>query len=331
MLCKLTLRRATVGVTAVVVAATATGVATLARPSGAAPAVAAVTAKAITCSTSSSGKSASFYSGPSVSYAYDRRFSATKAIVPNLDTHTPQGVAMWHNWDGKGHDLLLVTAYRDGARAYVHGIDRATGAHINTAEIAATHAGGIAISGNWIFISGAGQSIRKYRTSDMRLAMNHRRGHLYISSVGTPRAVHGASFLSTYGGYLYAGLFNPTGRDRMYAYKIASNGSLTTQPGGYQIPTKTQGVAVTGTRFIFSTSYGRRNRGNIYVVKRGYSSLDSAKLYCFRSPSMNEGVTSYGSTLYVTFESGSYEYRSTALNPITRLHKAAMSSLTNLV
>jgi anti-anti-sigma factor len=77
------------------------------------------------------------------------------------------------------------------------------------------------------------------------------------------------------------------------AYTVASNGALTTVPGGYEIPSKTQGVAVTASRFIVSTSYGRTNRGNLYVV----------------------------------FESGSYEYRAGARNPITRLHKAATSSL----
>jgi hypothetical protein len=114
----------------------------------------------------------------------------------------------------------------------------------------------------------------------------------------------------------------------MYAYKVNSDGSLTTQSGGYQVPMKTQGVAVLSDRFIFSTSYGRGNRGNIYVVKRGYSSLDSAKLRCFRSPSMNEGMTVYGNYVYVVFEGGSYEYSSGALNPIAHAHKGLLSKLT---
>lgn len=294
------------------------------------PAATSARAAAISCSTSSSGKAASFYAGPSASYAYDNRFSGSVS-VPYLGTHTPQGLGVWRNWDGAGHTLLLVTAYRTGARTLVHGIDPATGLRKQSAEIAETHGGGIAVSGNWIFISGAGNSIRKYRTSDMRFAMQHHKTRVYVKQVGTARSVYGASFLSTYNGYLFAGRFNETGRDRMYAYKISGTGALTTQPGSYQVPAKTQGLVVTGTRFIFSTSFGRTNRGNLYVVKRGYSSLDSAALRCFRTPSMIEGIVTYGGLLYAVYESGSYVYRATALNPIYRLHKAGMTSLVNLV
>lgn len=50
------------------------------------------------------------------------------------------------------------------------------------------------------------------------------------------------------GSYLFSGKFNETGRDRMYAYQVNSDGSLTTQSGGYQVPMKTQGVAVLSLR-----------------------------------------------------------------------------------
>ena len=320
--------------TAVALAATALGAAAVATPASAAPlrhssGPAAVEAKAISCSTSSSGQPATFYSGPSASKVYDSRFSAGPS-VPGLDTYTPQGVAAWNNWDGQGHDLLLVTAYRSGARSNVYGIDAATGKLVQTVQIAETHGGGIAVGGGWIFISGAGQSIRKYSPASMRSAFQHTGSPAYVASVGPTRAVHGASFMSYYDGYVYSGLFNDSARDKMYRYKVASDGTLTTGTS-YEVPTKTQGLVVTGSQFIFSTSYGRTNRGNLYVVNRGYSSLDSAKLYCFRSPSMNEGATLYGSTVYVVFESGSYEYRSGALNPITKLHRASLSSLSGLV
>jgi hypothetical protein len=317
--------------TAVALAATALGAATVAAPASAAPAhrSPAVQAKAISCSTSASGKPATFYSGPSASKVYDSRFSAGPA-VPGLSTYTPQGVAAWNNWDGHGHNLLLVTAYRSGARSKVYGIDAATGKLVQTVQIAETHAGGIAVGGGWIFISGAGQSIRKYSPATMRSALQHTGSPVYVASVGPTRAVHGASFMSYYDGYVYSGLFNDSARDKMYRYKVASDGTLTTGTS-YQVPTKTQGLVVTGTQFIFSTSYGRSNRGNLYVVNRGYSSLDTAKLYCFRSPSMNEGAALYGSTVYVVFESGSYEYRAGALNPITKLHRAPLSSLSGLV
>ncbi len=290
---------------------------------------AAVQSQAITCDTTSNGKTATFYAGPSASYTYDRVFSAA-AAVPGLNDYTPQGIAAWNNWDGKGHDLLLVTEYWTGQRSRVYAIDTATGKTVQSVEIAETHGGGIAVGGGWIWISGAGQSIRKYSPSTMRSAFAHQGSPLYVAQVGTARSVYGASFMSYYGGYIYSGRFNDTGRDKMYRYKIASNGTLTTGTS-YQVPTKTQGLIVTGTDFIFSTSYGRTNRGNIYVARRGYSSLDGARLHCFRSPSMNEGMTLHGSTAYLVFESGSWEYRASALNPIVRLHRTSLSTLQNLI
>jgi len=280
---------------------------------------------AISCSTSASGNGP-FYPGPDASKAYDARFSQSFGL-PDLSTHTPQGVAIWRNWDGKKHDIFLLVSYHSGQHARIYGITP-SGGSVGALEIADTHAGGIAVVGNWVYVENNSTSIRKYRTSDIRTGLNHRRGYLYVKSVGTPRKVYGASFLTAYGSYIFSGKFNENGRDKMYAYKVNSNGSLTTQAGAIQVPTKTQGVAVLSDRYIFSTSYGRGNRGNIYVVKRGYKSLDSAKLSCFRSPSMNEGAVAYGSYVYVVYESGSYEYRSGARNPITHAHKGLLSKLT---
>ncbi len=75
-----------------------------------------------------------------------------------------------------------------------------------------------------------------------------------VKPVGNERKVYGASFLTSYGGYLWSGKFNNKGRDKMYQYKINSNGSLTTIKKAWEVPTKTQGLLVTGSHFIFSTS-----------------------------------------------------------------------------
>jgi hypothetical protein len=145
--------------------------------------------------------------------------------------------------------------------------------------------------------------------------------------------VYGASFLTSYGDSLWAGRFNDKGRDKMYQYKISSSGKLTTINKAWEVPTKTQGLLVTKTHFVFSTSYGRNKRSNLYVVRRGQPDLDKAKAKCFRAPSMSEGITEFGGRAYLVFESGSYLYRSDpkTLNVIPRLHKATISSLTKLV
>lgn len=288
---------------------------------------AATAAAAITCSSATGGKP--FYDGPSASKVYDARFSGS-AAVPNLGTHTPQGAGTWWNWDGN-KNLLLVTAYRKGAKSQIIGIDPATNKTVGVVAIDATHAGGITTSNGWAFVQGSTNGIRKYKLSTLKTAMKAA-GTPLIKPVGAERKVYGASFLTSYGGYLWSGKFNDSGRDKMYQYKINSNGTLTTINKAWEVPTKTQGLLVTGSHFIFSTSYGRDKRSNLYVVRRGQPDLDKAKLSCFRAPSMSEGITEYGGRAYLVFESGSHLYRSDSktLNVIPRLHKATITSLTKL-
>jgi hypothetical protein len=285
---------------------------------------------AISCDTATTG-GATFYDGPSASKKYDARFS-NSASIPNLSTYTPQGAGTWYNWDGSGKDLLLVAAYREGADSEIYGIDPSTGSTVGVVAIAESHVGGITVSKGWAFVAGQGSSIRKYRLTELRDALKAA-GTPYLAQVGTARDVAGSSFIGSYGDSLFAGTFNDTGRGTMYEYKIADDGTLTTQSGAWEIPSKTQGLTVTANHFIYSTSYGRGNRSNIYVVKRGQKDLDAAALSCFRAPSMTEGITEYNGTAYLVYESGSYLYASdpATLNVIPRLHKASISSLTSLV
>ncbi|MFI5692140.1 hypothetical protein ACIA58_09900 [Kribbella sp. NPDC051586] len=285
---------------------------------------------AISCDTATTGGS-TFYDGPSASKKYDARFS-NSASIPNLSTYTPQGAGTWYNWDGSGKNLLLVAAYRAGADSEIYGIDPSTGSTVGVVAIAESHVGGIAVSKGWAFVSGQGSSIRKYRLTELRDALKAA-GTPYLGQVGTARDVAGSSFIGSYGDSLFSGTFNDTGRGTMYEYKIADDGTLTTQSGAWEIPTKTQGLTVTANHFIYTTSYGRGNRSNIYVVKRGQKDLDAAALSCFRAPSMTEGITEYNGTAYVVYESGSYLYASdpATLNVIPRMHKASISSLTSLV
>lgn len=291
---------------------------------------------AISCYTSTSNGS-TWYDGPSASYRYDARFSNGPYVSPYvLDRKTPQGLATWHNWDGGTDDLLLYTAYRDGYDSYIQGVNPSTGKRTHIVRVASGHVGGIAVSNGWIFVSGRKASdghhtIRKYRPSALRAVFKGTASTNYVKQVGTARHVYGSSFLSSYGNYIFAGKFNADSRDKMYRYWVNSDGSLSTVTGAIQVPTKTQGLMVTGNHFVFSTSYGRTNRSNSYVARRGYSNLDNASLSCFRAPSMSEGASLWGGNVYVLYESGSYAYRGSARNVITRLHKVPLTSLLNLV
>ncbi|WP_433166885.1 hypothetical protein [Kribbella sp. CA-247076] len=271
-----------------------------------------------------------FYDGPSASNKYDSRFS-NSATLPHLGSYIPQGIGTWWNWSGS-KNLLLVTMYHTGRNSIIVGIDPATNKVVGDVQIAETHGGGITTAYGWAFVQGSTNGIRKYKLSTLAAAMK-KSGTPYVKAVGSERKVYGASFLTSYGDSLFAGKFNDKGRDKMYEYKIKSDGTLVTIKKAWEVPMKTQGLLVTKGHFIYSTSYGRDKLSNLYVVKRGQPDLDKAKLSCFRAPSMSEGLTEYGGRAYLVFESGSYKYRSDpkTKNVITRLHKASISSLTGLV
>jgi hypothetical protein len=154
---------------------------------------------AISCSTAAGGKD--FYDGPSAGKVYNDRFT-NSAAVPNLSTYTPQGIGTWWNWDGK-KNLLLVTAYRAGARSQIIGIDPATNKTVGVVAIDATHGGGITTSNGWAFVQGSTSGIRKYKLSTLKTAMKAA-GTPYIKPVGAERKVYGASFLTSYGGYIWS-------------------------------------------------------------------------------------------------------------------------------
>ncbi|WP_344152434.1 hypothetical protein [Kribbella yunnanensis] len=319
----------TLGLAGLLAAGTATTIAlTGPEASQAATTSTAAATRAISCDTKTGGGSFD-YDGPSASTKYDSRFS-NSAALPQLGKYIPQGIGTWWNWSGK-KNLLLVTMYHPGQKSLIVGIDPATNKVVGDVKIAETHAGGITTSMGWAFVQGSTNGIRKYKLSTLAAKLKAS-GTPTIDPVGPERKVYGASFLTSYGDSLWAGKFNDKGRDKMYEYKIKANGSLVTINKAWEVPTKTQGLLVTKSHFIYSTSFGRKNLSNLYVVRRGQPDLDKAKLSCFRAPSMSEGITEFGGRAYLVFESGAYEYRSDpkTKNVITRLHKASISSLTSL-
>ncbi|MEV4728517.1 hypothetical protein [Saccharopolyspora sp. NPDC049426] len=283
----------------------------------------------ITCDSDSSGQDASFYSGPSAGYTYDEKFSAGPK-TPGLPDHTPQGLAAWNDWDGAGNGLLLVTAYgKDGSNAKIYGVDPSTGKTVGDVEIAETHASGIAIARGWAFVTGRNNAeghytIRKYKLSELADALKAE-GSPYVKQTGQAREVYGASFLSGDGNTLYAGKYSREGREKMYAYSVAADGGLTTGKS-FEIPKGTQGLLVTGDKFVYSTSLSRDVRSNLYVIDKGATDIDIPSTRCFRSPSMSEGIDDLGGNAYVLYESGSHQYPD-ARNVIDELHKAPVAGL----
>lgn len=294
------------------------------------------TAKPIKCDTTTSSDKA-FYHGPRASDTYDNRFTDSHR-VPGLRTHIPQGTATWSNWQGED-DLILVAGYDkvNKTESQINAIDAETGEHVGTAEIDYSHVGGIAVfeKQGWAYISGPQEgTIRKYSLPKLKEAI---KTFGKIEPEGREQIVYASSFLTSHGpsNTLWSGRFNDTGRDTMHSYTVADNGDLGYRPGSWEVPRKSQGLVVTKDLFIYSTSHGRNNRSNIYVVRRGdgSSSLDTARLHCFRAPSMSEGLTVYGNDVYVAYESGASYYSGANDKPdniIEDLHKASLSALETL-
>ena len=278
------------------------------------------------------------YPGPSASKTYDRYFEESHP-VPHLKSHIPQGLSTWSRWDGKD-DLLLIASYspRTDERACLIGLNARTGTRVGTARVDASHVGGVAIfeQHGWAYLSSEHKyRVRRYALDALKDAITR---SAYLRQDGGDIKVFGASFLASHpqSGTLWAGRFDVDGPDYMHSYEVANDGSLRARDGLWQVPRRTQGLAVTNESFIDSCSYGRNNRSRLYVVRRGKGSaeLDEARPASFLAPSMSEGVTVCGDDVYVVYESGARVYNAgpdKPRNSIGRLHRASLEALVGLL
>ena len=296
------------------------------------------------------------YRGPSASRVYDylnpsaqtsARFSRDVDIPVGLlrGKFVPQGLAGWSNWNGRGEDLLLISAYHDGngngtpdGSSAVFGVvanGPRKGTGLGRMLIATGHVGGVAVYGGWLYVSG-GSAIKGYRLATLRSALSGANPTTTTPAAYTRASSFPVSYLGTGDGHLWAGQFNASSPTHLNGYVQTSRSAGTlAYSAGTQVyaPRKTQGVTVTAGYVIFSTSEDRDHRGNIWIFRRGQQNATDQNSYCFRVPSMNEGVTVLNGRLYLGFESGAFTYNKDShrpLNPITRLHSARLANVTSL-
>ncbi len=292
--------------------------------------------------------SSPFYTGPSASTVYDSTFVLGHDLPgPFLDSFVPQGIGTWPNWGGAGSDLLIQAGYSSNRSAIIGLVPGGGSTPIvllkrpNGALLDA-HVGGVAVVAKWLFVTGGAAdglpTVLRFPLDEVRAALAsgnplQARAEMKLR-VGTKGFA--ASFMADEGRSLWIGTFDSEHRNRMYRFSVGPRGQLARIGGAgnwRQVPLKTQGLTVTKTHFIFSTSYTREARSNVYVVRRGYKFLDNAypqDLTCFAAPSMTEGITRSNGQAYLSFESGSYEYRSGARNAVTHLHRASVDALTGM-
>lgn len=293
--------------------------------------------------------SAPFYNGASASTTYDATFRLGHDIpAAMLNGYIPQGLGTWPGWGGAGRDLLIQTAYNDGG-SVVLGLVPGGGATqmprllLPDGSSAVSHVGGVAVVGRWMYVTGPrSKTILRFPLRAVRARLAD--GKDLRARAEIPLRIPGfsASFLAAEGSTLWVGMHDPDSRNRMYPLQVGSRGGLKVQLRTWrQIPKKTQGLAVTRTHFLYSTSYGSKNRSNVYVVRRGYTFLDRAHsqdLVCFAAPSMSQGFTVSGGQAFLSFESGSFKYRADPCdkpvfegdctrNVITHLHRAPLDRL----
>ncbi|WP_168702078.1 hypothetical protein [Gordonia paraffinivorans] len=299
----------------------------------------------VRCESDSSGKPppGGWYHGESASYLYDRRFREGPILSKEqLGRYTPQAIAYWKDWDDSGRDALLIATYVSGGaddRAKIIAVDANTPHRLlgwvmvdkRSAGEMPTHAGGMAIGGGHLFLSGPQESnsIRHYALADVRNALQQKGS---ISPKGADRKVHGQAFMTVDGNKLYAGRFNLGSRDWMHRYTIKDDGRLETdpKPGGngkmrYEVPKGTQGVAKAGNTMFFSTSLGRNVRSNFYATDAGETNLDKARPRCFRGPSMSQGIAidAARNRLFLNYESGSHKFDDRAGDPARNIIRGA--------
>ncbi len=297
------------------------------------------------------------FGGRGVSQTYVDLFKRSTPAGHFLRDYVPQGLGVWKRWAGGPsiEDLFLVgmhhedekpgEAYGEGPLGLLYGMT--TGGTLRGYAYlpAGAHAGGVKVHNGWVYVQHDNRKIRRYSVEHVRKAFA---GSLtgQVRNLGdgwdtaTISAGSGVSFFDIDGGYLYAGYHNPTARGEMYRYKIKAKGKdkgnlvLDDTYGPIQIPKKAQGLLVLSDTWIFSTSLGRENRGNIYVIRRGLpadTDFTTTTYKCFRSVALIQELVGYKGRTYLLNESGADFFADDRIHYITHLHVAQTGKLRDLV
>lgn len=294
-----------------------------------------------------------WYPGPSASTTYDSTFHDSVSIPAGLldGRYVPQGLAYWNNWNGTTEDILLISAYHDGdgnkeadGPSAVFGVVLSganRGESLGRMLIPTGHAGGVAVAGGYVYVTSGG-GVRIFHASTVRSVLAA--ANTNTTYVGRTQDVAGrASFLGNQGGTIWTGNFDgadPTDNPEraMWQYRPNADGTLAYTGQKRPVPGKAQGMTTVGDRFVFATSEGRNDRGNVWVRPTSLTgAITDGTSFCMRAPSMIEGVA-YGNSngnahVWALYESGAYTYNKgldDPDNPIRDIHWANGATLAGL-
>ncbi|WP_404385653.1 hypothetical protein LL946_05680 [Knoellia locipacati] len=293
-------------------------------------------------------ESSSEFGGAKISQTYSDLFSKGAPAARYLDSYTPQGLGLWENWQGGSgtEDLLLVGMHyfndpatseddEESHRSRLYGMTTSGAVRGFATLPIGAHTGGVKVHDGWVYVQKSQTEILRYSVERVRQAFTDPSKRKLGPGRDTA-PVEGASFFDIDDGYLYAGRHDENVRGEMRRYTIKANGDLALDEswGPLEIPTKAQGVLVLDDTFVFSTSLGRGNRGNVYVVQRSYGvgeEFTQAPYRCFQSVAMIQELVSWNGVTYLLNESGSAEFADGRIHNIRNLHVASTARLRSLV
>lgn len=175
------------------------------------------------------------------------------------------------------------------------------------------HVGGLAATSEWLWVANGG-TLRRYSRSAIANAADG--AQIKASHVRT--VLGNASYAYASGETVWVGNFNWDPDEScpeynqdfasMYQYRVTSDDKLE-YVRTVRTPGAVQGLTVTGTRYLWSTSCGRDNDSRIVVWDRSRS-YDGTNDYgnVYTAPNMSEGMTRIGAKLFLIFEAGSSTY-----------------------
>lgn len=234
---------------------------------------------------------------------------------------TPQGLGY-----DRASGNLLQTSYEKSEDPITHEtvyyaqlsvIDPDTGEVINTVELGAlkgdtppNHAGGVSVHNGTVWVSSSDDPPRLVPYSLEKISSTL--PNEVVKPSGDPQTVKGGATSTVSGNTMYVGTFSEDGPGEMYTYTWdESTREWGNESGPFEIPEKTQGIAVRGNEIVFSSSFGRDQGSQLSSYNLGSVTNGGelgAPLQTEHLPNMAEGVVMLPGGLVTTHESGATPY-----------------------
>ncbi len=255
--------------------------------------------------------SAEAFNGP----VYNDSTNPVKKFKINYySDYVPQGLAY-----GKGYFFQTQYNWRYPQQDSIIVIHKANGEFVKAVYIAEGHVGGAAVKGNWLYVvtnlqnntktNGQGR-LRTYSID--RILKTKHAGYVptrWTTDIGRPGQYAGA-FIGISGKFIYYGTHTAdtsyTRNGQMWHHDISRSGKPVkpANPSTFAIPPNVQGVAVSGSRFLFSQSWDR-DCWSRFTVTGAIPAIGGKSVF---GPSMVEDMTKAGSKIYLTYESAAHLY-----------------------